>query len=77
MAEPTFETGSDIVMREVLHDEEWAHWPEQLLADDPAPGGILATLQPSGTALTVPPHPVPHPWGHLDAWQGTTVIHLV
>ncbi len=76
MAELTFEPGSDIVMREVLHGAEWAHWPERLLADDPAPGGILATVQPIGTALTFPPHPVPHPWGHLDAWQGTTVLKL-
>ncbi len=76
MAEPAFEPGSDIVMREMLHGADWAHWNEQLLADDTAPGGILATLQPSGTTLHFPAHPVPHPWGHLDAWQGTTVLKL-
>lgn len=76
MGETAFEPGSDIVMREVLHGAEWAHWPERLLADDAAPGGILATFQPSGTALSFPPHPVPHPWGHLAAWQGTSVLKL-
>ncbi len=72
MADPTFAPGSDLVMREVLHDALWAYWTERVLSD----GDVLATVQPSGTALSFPSHPTPHPWGHLDAWQGTTVLKL-
>ena len=41
----------------VLHGAEWASWPERVLSDD---GSVLATVQPDGTALSFPPHPVPH-----------------
>jgi hypothetical protein len=75
VAEPTFAPGAEIVMREVLHGAEWASWNERVLGDG-GDDGVLATVQPSGTALSFPPHPVPHPWGHLDAWQGTTVLKL-
>jgi hypothetical protein len=75
VGEPTFAPGSDLVMREVLHGADWAHWPERVVSDD-GPDGVLATFQPSGTPLSFPPHPVPHPWGHLDAWQGTSVLKL-
>jgi hypothetical protein len=68
----SFAVGADIVMREVLHGAEWASWSERVVADN----GILVTLQREGTPLTFPEHPVPHPWGHLDAWQGTTVLKL-
>jgi hypothetical protein len=70
-----FVPGTDLVMREVLHDALWAHWPERVVADE-GPDGVLATFQPSGTPLSFPPHPTPHPWGHLDAWQGTSVLKL-
>ncbi|WP_322920316.1 DUF402 domain-containing protein [Nocardioides renjunii] len=77
MAEqPRFDPGADVRVREVLHGAEWASWTETAVSDDPAEGGVLATLQRDGTALTFPEHPFPHPWGHLDAWQGTTVLKL-
>ena len=73
MPEPEFVAGSPIRVREVLHDAEWASWDERVVSDD---AGVLACVQPSGTALSFPPHPVPHPWGHLEAWRGTTVLKL-
>ncbi len=53
MAEQVFTPGTELVMREVLHGAEWAHWPEQVISDD-GPDGVLATLQPTGTRLTFP-----------------------
>ncbi|WP_210649417.1 DUF402 domain-containing protein [Nocardioides sp. SYSU D00065] len=74
MAEqPPFAPGTDVRVREVLHGAEWASWSERVISDD---GRVLATVQPDGTPLTFPPHPFPHPWGHLDAWSGTTVLKL-
>ena len=35
-----------------------------------------SSVQADGTPMAFPEHPVPHPWGHLDAWQGTTVLKL-
>ncbi|KRE97191.1 hypothetical protein ASG76_00190 [Nocardioides sp. Soil774] len=70
MADP-FAVGSPVRVREVLHGAEWASWDERVLADD---GTLLVTVKPAGTAMHFPPHPVPHPWGHLEAWQGTTVL---
>ncbi|NYE35973.1 hypothetical protein F4692_001077 [Nocardioides cavernae] len=64
--------GSAIRVREVLHGAEWASWDELVVADD----AILVSLQRDGTPMTFPDHPVPHPWGHLDAWTGTTVLKL-
>lgn len=75
MAEPVFVPGTELVVREVLHGAEWAHWPERVITDG-GPDGVLATLQSSGTPLSFPSHPTPHPWGHLDAWQGTSVLKL-
>ncbi len=72
MADP-FACGSDVRVREVLHDAEWASWDERVVADD---GTVLVTVQADGTAMDFPPHPVPHPWGHLEAWTGTTVLKL-
>lgn len=74
--QPAFAAGSGIWMREVLHGADWAQWRETVVSDDPAEGGVLATLQPNGTPLVFPPHPFPHPWGHLEVWQGTTVLKL-
>lgn len=74
--QPTFAAGSGIWMREVLQGADWAQWRETVVSDDPAEGGVLATLQPNGTPLVFPPHPFPHPWGHLEVWQGTTVLKL-
>ena len=72
MADPGFAAGSALRVREVLHGAEWASWDERVLADD----GILVTLKADGTPMAFPQHPVPHPWGHLAAWQGTTVLKL-
>ena len=68
-----FAPGSSVRVREVLHGAEWAWWDERVLSDD---GTVLATVQADGTPMSFPPHPVPHPWGHLDAWTGTTVLKL-
>jgi len=68
-----FAVGSDVRVREVLHGAEWASWDERVVADD---GVVLATVEADGTAMDFPAHPVPHPWGHLDAWTGTTVLKL-
>lgn len=68
-----FAPGSSVRVREVLHGAEWAWWDERVLSDD---GTVLASVMPAGTPLSFPRHPVPHPWGHLAAWQGTTVLKL-
>ena len=73
MAEQAFAAGSWIRVREILHGTEWASWDERVVSDD---DGVLACVQPNGTALSFPPHPTPHPWGHLAAWTGTTVLKL-
>ena len=62
-----FAAGSALRVREVLHGSEWASWDEHVLADD----AILVSVKPDGTPMAFPDHPVPHPWGHLDAWTGT------
>ncbi|CAA9370254.1 MAG: hypothetical protein AVDCRST_MAG32-670 [uncultured Nocardioides sp.] len=67
-----FAAGTSLTVREVLHDAEWARWHEVVDSDD----GVLATVQQDGSPMTFPPHPVPHPWGHLDAWRGMTVLKL-
>ncbi|SEB74695.1 Predicted RNA-binding protein, associated with RNAse of E/G family [Nocardioides exalbidus] len=72
MADGAFPIGSDVRVVEVLHGAEWASWDEEVVADD----GILVTLQRNGTPLTFPPHDHPHPWAHVDAWTGTTVLKL-
>lgn len=69
----SFAPGTMVTVREVLHCRVWLHFPETVVADD---GEVLATLQVDGTPLTFPDHPVPHPWGQLTAWQGTTVLKL-
>jgi hypothetical protein len=72
VAEP-FAAGSDVRVREVLHGAEWASWDERVVGDD---GLVLATVMPDGTPMAFPEHPVPHPWGHLEAWTGTSVLKL-
>jgi hypothetical protein len=67
-----FATGSSIRVREVLHGAEWASWDERVISDD----AILVSVKADGTPMSFPEHPVPHPWGHLDAWRGTTVLKL-
>lgn len=67
-----FVPGQDVVVREVLHGAEWASWREVLVSD----ADVLATVHHDGTPLAFPEHPYPHPWGHLDAWTGTTVLKL-
>lgn len=72
-----FAPGGTLTVREVWADEAWLHFPELVVADDPAPGGVLATLQRDGTPLTFPEHPGgPHPWSHQTHWRGTTVLKL-
>lgn len=72
MAE-VFEPGSAVRVVEVLHGAEWASWEETVVSDD---GTTLASVQADGTAMSFPPHDYPHPWGHLSAWTGTTVLKL-
>jgi hypothetical protein len=67
-----FASGSSIRVREVLHGAEWAAWDERVVSDD----GILVSVKVDGTPMSFPEHPVPHPWGHLEAWQGSTVLKL-
>ena len=69
----TFEVGSTITVREVLHGQTWLEFPETVVHDD---GEVLASVQADGSPLTFPEHPWPHPWGHLTVWQGTTVLKL-
>jgi hypothetical protein len=69
----TFTRGTTITVREVLHGRSWLEFPETVVADD---GEVLASVQAQGSSLTFPEHPWPHPWGHLSAWQGTTVLKL-
>lgn len=67
-----FAAGAALRVREMLHGAEWAHWDEVVVADD----AILVSVKRDGTPMAFPEHPVPHPWGHLDAWTGTTVLKL-
>jgi len=70
----TFRAGSVLTVREVLHDRVWLEFPETVVADD---GDVLATLQTDGTPMTFHEHPWgPHPWAHVDAWRGPTVLKL-
>ena len=69
----TFAPGTVVTVREVLHGQTWAEFPETVVHDD---GEVLARVQADGSPLTFPEHPWPHPWGHLTAWQGTTVLKL-
>ena len=70
----TFAPGATITVREVLHGQVWLEFPETVVSDD---GEVLAAVQADGSPLTFPEHPFgPHPWGHLSAWQGTTVLKL-
>ena len=73
MAESTFVPGATLRVREVLHGAERASWDEHVVSDDE---GVLACVQSDGTPMSFPPHATPHPWGHLDAWTGTTVLKL-
>ncbi len=68
-----FAPGTAITVREVLHGQSWLEFPETVVHDD---GEVLASVQADGSPLTFPEHPWPHPWGHLAAWQGTTVLKL-
>jgi len=67
-----YAAGAALRVREVLHGAEWASWDERVVSDD----GILVSVQADGTPMAFPEHPVPHPWGHLDAWRGTTVLKM-
>ena len=67
-----YAAGSALRVREVLHGAEWASWDERVVSDD----GILVSVKADGTPMAFPEHPVPHPWGHLDAWRGTTVLKM-
>lgn len=69
----TFEVGSTVTVREVLHGQAWLEFPEIVVHDD---GVVLASVLADGSPLTFPEHPWPHPWSHLSAWEGTTVLKL-
>jgi hypothetical protein len=74
MTDPVYPRGSTVTVREVLHGKVWLHFPETVVADD---GEILATVQEDGCPLTFPEHPFgPHPWSHVPAWRGPTVLKL-
>lgn len=74
MTGPVYPSGSTLTVREVLHGQVWLHFPETVVADD---GEILATVQEDGCPLTFPEHPFgPHPWSHVPAWRGPTVLKL-
>jgi hypothetical protein len=69
-----FEPGAVITVREVLHGQPWLEFPETVQSDD---GEVLATVQAEGAPLSFfADHPVPHPWRHVPAWTGTTVLKL-
>lgn len=68
-----FAPGDTITVREVLHGRPWLEFPETVLSDD---GTVLASVQHEGSPLTFCDHPVPHPWRHVTAWTGTTVLKL-
>ncbi len=73
MADAPFPPGAALHVREVLHGAEWASWDERVVSDD---GHLLASVVADGTPLAFADHPYPHPWGHLAAWTGTTVLKL-
>jgi hypothetical protein len=73
-ADAVFAPGSTVTVREMLHGQTWASFPEIVVSDD---GDVLATIQLDGTPLTFPDHSFgPHPWSHLASWSGTTVLKL-
>jgi hypothetical protein len=69
----TFEVGSPIVAREVLHGETWLELHETVVSDD---GRLLATVLTDGTPLTRhPEHPFgPHPCSSYEARVAPTVL---
>lgn len=71
----TFEAGSRVTVREMLHGQVWLEFPETVVADD---GDVLATLQVDGTPMTQhPEHPFgPHPWSGFSQWSGPSVLKL-
>jgi hypothetical protein len=74
MTGPVFAPGTTVTVREVLHGRAWLHFPELVITDD---GEVLATVQDDGCPFTFPDHPFgPHPWSHLTAWRGPTVLKL-
>lgn len=68
-----FAPGSTLTVREVLHGRPWLEFPETVSSDQ---DGVLATVQAEGSPLTFFDHPVPHPWRHVSAWTGSTVLKL-
>jgi hypothetical protein len=74
MTDPVFAPGTTLTVREVLHGRVWLEFPETVLADD---GEVLATVQTDGAPLTFFDHPFgAHPWSHISAWRGPTVLKL-
>ena len=68
-----FEPGSTLTVREVLHEQPWLEFHETVLADD---GSVLATVLDDGTSMEFFEHSTPHPWRHVGAWTGPTVLKL-
>jgi hypothetical protein len=69
----TYEPGRTLTVREVLHGRPWLEFPEEVVSDD---GVVLASVQVDGSPMTFFDHPVLHPWRHVDAWTGPTVLKL-
>lgn len=69
----TFEVGSIVQRREVLHGQVWMTMPVRVIADDE----VLAVWVEDGAPFTFPPHPFgPHPWSGQERWGGCGVLQL-
>jgi hypothetical protein len=71
---PTFDAGTTVQRRDVLHGAVWLQSPVTVVADG---GRELAVLPEPGSTFTFPEHPCgPHPWRSFDPWTGTPVLQL-
>ena len=69
-----FVPGHTVLRREVLHGRPWLEHPVTVVQDG---AGCLAVLLQPGSPFGFPEHPFgPHPWSHLRAWSGSTVLQL-
>lgn len=66
--------GRTVLRREVLHGRPWMEHPVTVVHDG---DDCLAVLLEPGSPFRFHDHPFgPHPWSRLDAWSGSTVLHL-
>ena len=69
-----FAPGRTVLRREVLHGRPWMEHPVTVVHDGE---DCLAVLVEPGSSFRLHDHPFgPHPWSRLDAWSGSTVLHL-